>query len=87
VPNAAASAAAGNGDVARGAAAVQPSGEAHQPSEAAGPPPQPAEPVGGLSLISSVLWGRVRRNPVPLGFIFGAVAALLLVRRVRGRSG
>jgi uncharacterized protein len=44
-------------------------------------PPQPAEPIEGLSLAASILWERTRRNPLPL--IAGLVLALLLLRRAR----
>jgi hypothetical protein len=46
-------------------------------------PPQPAEPVQGVSLVSSVLRDRVRRNPAPVAFVLGLLLAALLVRRAR----
>ncbi len=46
-------------------------------------PPQLAEPVQGVPLVSSVLWDRVRRNPAPVAFVLGLLLAALLVRRAR----
>ena len=46
-------------------------------------PPQPAEPVRGVPLVSSVLWDRVRRNPAPVAFVLGLLLATLLARRAR----
>lgn len=47
-------------------------------------PPQQAAPVEGLSLVGSVLWGRVRRNAVPiLATLAGFLLALLALRRSR----
>jgi carbon monoxide dehydrogenase subunit G len=60
------------------------------PASADPPPPRPAPPlnprpateISGISLISSVLWGRVKRNPAPaVGALL--LALLLLLRRHR----
>jgi carbon monoxide dehydrogenase subunit G len=46
--------------------------------------PEPSEPIQGLSLVSSVVWGRLRRNPLPvLGLMLGFLFALELLRRRR----
>jgi hypothetical protein len=45
--------------------------------------PQPAEPIDGLSLVASVLWSRVRRDPAPVALIAGLALALLVLRRGR----
>jgi carbon monoxide dehydrogenase subunit G len=45
--------------------------------------PEPSEPVEGVSLVSSVLWNRVRRDPAPVALIAGLLLALLLLRRWR----
>lgn len=49
-------------------------------------PPIPSEPMQGLSLMGSVVWGRVKRNPAPAA---AAVVAfvLLMARRRRRRHG
>jgi carbon monoxide dehydrogenase subunit G len=60
------------------------------PPAAETPPPSnrppPSEPMQGLSLIGSVLWGRVKRNPAPAAAA-GVVVVLLLVRGRRRRHG
>jgi len=43
----------------------------------------PSEPVGGLSLLSSVLWQRFRRNPILAAFIAGLLMALAVFGRKR----
>ncbi len=43
----------------------------------------PSEPVGGLSLVSSVLWERFRRNPILAAFIAGLLMALAVFGRKR----
>jgi carbon monoxide dehydrogenase subunit G len=69
------------------AAPAPPASEAPAPpaSEAPAPPaPQPSEPVHGISLVSSVLWARARRNPAPIAsMVFGFLVALVLLRRPR----
>jgi carbon monoxide dehydrogenase subunit G len=47
------------------------------------PPLEPAEPIQGISLMGSVVWGRVRRNPAPVAFVVGLLIAFLVVRRAR----
>ena len=47
------------------------------------PQPAPSEPVGGLSLITSVMWQRFRRNPFPAAFIAGLLMALAVLGRKR----
>jgi uncharacterized protein len=47
------------------------------------PQPTPSEPVGGLSLIASVMWQRFRRNPIPAAFIAGLLMALAVLGRKR----
>jgi uncharacterized protein len=49
-------------------------------------PVQSTEPLDGLSLVGSVLWGRAKRNPAPFAFVVGLLVALLAFRRAR-RSG
>ncbi len=68
---------------------------AHEPPPVAPPPPQPpppldnppmpSEPMQGLSLVGSVMWGRVKRNPAPAAAA-GVAVVLLLARRRRRRS-
>ena len=48
-------------------------------------PPMPSEPMQGLSLVGSVMWGRVKRNPAPAAAA-GVAVVLLLARRRRRRS-
>jgi uncharacterized protein len=65
-----------NGDV--------PGGPESSPEASAPRPPQPAEPIEGVSLISSVLWDRARRNMVPIiALVLGFVLAMA-TRRKRG---
>jgi uncharacterized protein len=49
-------------------------------------PPMPHEPVQGLTLMGSVLWGRIKRNPAPAAAA-GAAVVLLVARRRRRRHG
>jgi carbon monoxide dehydrogenase subunit G len=49
-------------------------------------PVQSTEPLDGLSLVGSVLWGRAKGNPAPFAFVVGLLVALLAFRRAR-RSG
>jgi carbon monoxide dehydrogenase subunit G len=53
------------------------------PVEGPPPPVASAPPVEGLSLVGSVLLGRVRRNPRPLLGVIGALLFLRLLRRQR----
>jgi hypothetical protein len=48
-------------------------------------PPQPSEPMQGLSLIGGVVWGRVKRNPAPAAAAAGVAVVLLMARRRRRR--
>ncbi len=62
------------------------------PGAEAPPPPPPGatlpapavEPLDAGSLLGSVLWDRIRRNPAPLAFVAGLLLAFVLLRR-RGR--
>jgi hypothetical protein len=45
-------------------------------------PPQPSEPMEGLSLVGGVVWSRVKRNPAPAAAA-GVAVMLLLARRRR----
>ncbi len=48
------------------------------------PPPESPEPIEGLSLMGSVVWGQVRRNPAPIGaFLLGLLVAIVFLRRGR----
>jgi carbon monoxide dehydrogenase subunit G len=47
-------------------------------------PPQPSEPMQGLSLVGGVIWGRVKRNPAPVAAA-GVAVVLLMARRRRRR--
>ena len=49
-------------------------------------PPIPSEPMQGLSLMGSVVWGRVKRNPAPAAAA-GVAVVLLMARRRRRRHG
>ncbi len=59
------------------------------PAPGAGaPPPPPApetsEPIEGLSLMGSVVWGQIRRNPLPIAaFVLGLLIAAAFLRRAR----
>jgi uncharacterized protein len=47
-------------------------------------PPPPAEPsnaIEGLPLLTSVLWERTRRNPLPVALVLGFLLALVTLRR------
>jgi hypothetical protein len=49
-------------------------------------PVQESEPIQGLSLVGSVLWGRVKSNPAALAaLVFGLMLGLRLFRRRRRR--
>lgn len=60
-------------------------GDAPEPPPVDAPPPTHTrvdpEPIQGVSLVGSVLLGRIRRNPLPL--VAGLVALLVLRRRRR----
>ncbi len=76
-----------------------PPAAAPPPPPAAAPPPPPAaeqrpplenpplasEPMQGLSLVGSVVWGRVKRNPAPAAAA-GVAVVLLIARRRRRRA-
>jgi uncharacterized protein len=47
-------------------------------------PPMPSEPMQGLSLMGSVVWGRIKRNPAPAAAA-GVAVVLLMARRRRRR--
>ena len=49
-------------------------------------PPQPSEPMQGLSLVGGALWTRVKRNPAPATAAAGVAVVLLMARRRRRRS-
>ena len=48
-------------------------------------PPEPSEPMQGLSLVGGVLWGRIKRNPAPAAAAAGVAVVLLVARRRRRR--
>jgi carbon monoxide dehydrogenase subunit G len=48
-------------------------------------PPQPSEPMQGLSLVGGVVWGRVKRNPAPVAAAAGVAVMMLMARRRRKR--
>ncbi len=59
------------------------------------PPPDPTSPfpgatpessnaIEGIPLVTSVLWERTRRNPIPVALVFGFLLALITLRRRRG---
>ncbi|HEY1516413.1 MAG TPA: SRPBCC family protein [Solirubrobacteraceae bacterium] len=47
-------------------------------------PLEPSEPMQGLSLVGTVVWGRIKRNPAPAAAA-GVAVVLLLARRRRRR--
>ncbi len=47
-------------------------------------PPMPTEPMQGLSLMGSVVWGQIKRNPAPAAAA-GVAVVLLIARRRRRR--
>jgi uncharacterized protein len=62
------------------APAAVPSGPS-APSAAQGSTiPPSSEPIEAFSLVGSVLWGQIRRNPAPAGFVAGVVVTLLMRR-------
>ncbi len=75
---------------------VEPPSQPQEPPTPPGPPPpatppqppqpgpeiQESEPIQGLSLIGSVLWGQVKRNPIPVAaLVIGFLVALRVLRR------
>ena len=75
----------GADDDAAGANGGEPAGSTSPPQP---PPvseaPQAGEQIEGISLAASVLWGRVRRDPVPMmALVLGFVLALATRRRAR----
>jgi len=44
-------------------------------------PPEPSEPMQGLSLVGGVLWSRIKRNPAPVAAAAGVAVVLLIGRR------
>jgi carbon monoxide dehydrogenase subunit G len=46
-------------------------------------PMTPSEPLDAGSLVGSVLWDRVRKNPLPVAFLAGLLFAIALLRRRR----
>jgi hypothetical protein len=70
--------------------ATDPSPAAEAPAAATPPPPPPppppaSEPVQGLSLVGSVIAGRVKRNPRPLLAALGVFLFLWFMRRLMRR--
>jgi carbon monoxide dehydrogenase subunit G len=54
----------------------------HPPFQAVSSPMQESEPVEGLSLMASVLWGQAKRNPVQaIAVVIGFLLALRVFRR------
>jgi carbon monoxide dehydrogenase subunit G len=81
------SASSGAADESSGAADTPAAGSAEAPAPESAPPrPMPApveasEPVEGLSLVGSILWGRVKRSPARVAAVLGFVLALVVLRR------
>jgi uncharacterized protein len=74
----------GGGSAPEGASADAPPDPQGAPRAAAENPPAP-EPIQGISLISSVMWDRARRNAVPLiALALGFLLAVATRRRARG---
>jgi len=48
-------------------------------------PPEPSEPIQGLSLVGGVMWKRVKSNPAPAAAAVGVAIVLLMARRRRRR--
>ena len=48
-------------------------------------PPEPSEPMQGLSLVGGVVWTRIKRNPAPAAAAAGVAVVLLMARRRRRR--
>jgi uncharacterized protein len=74
------------------AAAGEPATTAEEPRAVPPPPPpprprpvEPAEPLDAGSLVTSVMWDRVRKNPAPVAFVLGVLLALRVMRRRRRR--
>jgi carbon monoxide dehydrogenase subunit G len=67
-----------------GAPAGADGSEFRAPTPTASQPPEATEPLDGLSLMASVLWSRVRRNPAPIiAAVIGFLVAVVLLRRPR----
>jgi uncharacterized protein len=47
-------------------------------------PPEPSEPIQGVSLVGGVLLKRLKSNPAPVAFLVGLILAFVLLRRRRG---
>jgi carbon monoxide dehydrogenase subunit G len=65
-------------------ASEAPSGASAAPDSAPRAAPAPieaSEPVQGLSLVASVLWGRVKQRPGVLAAVVGFLVALAILRR------
>ncbi|MGO9884516.1 MAG: SRPBCC family protein [Solirubrobacteraceae bacterium] len=63
-------------------AAAQPPPPPPPPTPQPNQPVAESEPVQGLSLMGSVLWGQVKRNPAPLvALVLGFLLALRVLRR------
>ena len=48
-----------------------------------GATPDSSNAIEGIPLMTSVLWARTKRNPVPLALLFGFLLALITLRRRR----
>ncbi len=70
------------------------SGAASAAAPSSAPPSEPSTPfpgatpdssnaIEGIPLMTSVLWERTKRNPVPLALVFGFLLALITLRRRR----
>jgi uncharacterized protein len=63
--------------------APPPAPEPMSPFPGATPEPDSSSEIAGISLVSSVLWERTRRNPIPVALVFGFLLALITLRRRR----
>jgi carbon monoxide dehydrogenase subunit G len=67
-----------------GVSSDRPEADRTAPQPEAAQTPQTSEPVHGISLVASVLWARVRRNPTPaVAAVIGFLLAVVLLRRPR----
>jgi carbon monoxide dehydrogenase subunit G len=48
-----------------------------------GATPESSNAIEGIPLVTSVLWERTRRNPIPAALVFGFLLALITLRRRR----
>jgi len=48
-----------------------------------GATPDTSNAIEGIPLVTSVLWERTRRNPIPVALVFGFLLALITLRRRR----